>query len=277
MTSAPRPTYDLALAGADYPARDSFPERTLLLCSHPRSGSTLLGEILHFAGGFGCPLEYFHRGFRPAFAERWQAADLAALLAASHRFRTDTTGLFSCKLFWLDVEDLLQELAPTLAAAIVGTPAGQVASGTYRNLHGFLEERFPRPTFIHLKRQDRVRQAISSLTAVQTQQWRVIPGQGPAAPMEAAYDYERIAGLLAYGDHCQAHWTRYFSENSIAPHALTCEQLVGPDPAPLRQLLAGLGYRGGLPPVRMQRQADARSEQWVARFLTERLTRNGTA
>lgn len=281
MTTAPKPTYDLALAEADYPAWDGRPDRTLLLCSHPRSGSTLLGEVLYFAGEFGCPLEYFHRGFRPAFAARWQAPDLSTLVTASHRFRTNASGLFSCKLFWRDVEDLLQELAPSLASAFLNTHAEQVAPAAYRDLHDFLQTLFPHPTFIHLKRKDRVRMAISALIATQTRQWRAIPGQGSTTPKRVAefaptYDYDRIAGLLAYGDYCQAHWTRYFQVNALTPLTATYEQLVGADQQPLTRLLADLGHTGDLPPARMQRQADERSEQWVARFLTDHLARSGT-
>ena len=53
--------YDLTLAGADCPRWDGPPRRSILICSHPRSGSTLLGEAIRFAGGLGCPLEYLHR------------------------------------------------------------------------------------------------------------------------------------------------------------------------------------------------------------------------
>ncbi len=50
--------YDLVRAEADYPEWQGPPRRTLLICTQPRSGSTLLGEALWFAGGLGCPLEY---------------------------------------------------------------------------------------------------------------------------------------------------------------------------------------------------------------------------
>lgn len=275
MNPAPKPTYDLALASADYPPRDGLPDRTILVCSHPRSGSTLLGEILYFAGGLGCPLEYFHTGFRPGFAERWQAPDMASLITATRRHRTDASGVFSSKLFWRDIEDLMRELAPSLADAFIDQRAEHVPPSAYRQLHAFLCALFPNPTFIHLKRLDRVRLAISALTAVQTQQWRAIPGQGSTRPesngakAEVEYDYERIASLIAYADHCHAHWERYFSVNMIGPHALTYEQLARQDRQPLIQLLQHLGHQGELPAIRMQRQADARSEKFVARFLAD--------
>jgi LPS sulfotransferase NodH len=171
--------YDLATEVADYPVRQGKPDRTLLLCSHPRSGSTLLGESLYASGVFGCPIEYFHRGFRPAFVKRWQATDALSLRNAAHRYRTDSSGLFSTKLFWQDIEDIATELEPSLA----GKLRGSVPANVYHHVFNLLEEWFPNPTFIYLTRKDICRQAISEVIANQTQQWRLIHGQGAQTEM----------------------------------------------------------------------------------------------
>jgi hypothetical protein len=105
-------TYDLATARYDYPIRTGPPRRTVLVCSHPRSGSTLLGEGLYFAGGLGCPLEYFHAGFRPGIASRWECSTLPEYARAVYQRRTDPTGTLSVKLFWRDMAELAIELAP---------------------------------------------------------------------------------------------------------------------------------------------------------------------
>lgn len=55
-----RKRYDSTLATHD----DGRLRRTILLRSEQRSGSTLLGDALSFAGGLGCPLDYVHAGFR---------------------------------------------------------------------------------------------------------------------------------------------------------------------------------------------------------------------
>jgi LPS sulfotransferase NodH len=260
-------TYDLATAAADFPLWDGPPRRTLLLCSHPRSGSTLLGEDLYASGAFACPLEYFHRGFRPAFAERWQAPLLQTMRSAAHRHRTDATGLFSSKLFWKDIEDIVDELDPALAAQLRECPVGAQA---YRRLHALLGDWFPNPSFIHLTRKDRLRQAISALLAIQTQQWRAIPGQGRALPLHAiAYDYQRILALVAAIDYSHAHWAAYFAANGITPLSACYEDLQADGAPALRALFDALGYAGALPARRMQRQAASASEQWLARFLRD--------
>lgn len=273
-TTAPsiqdEPIYDLVTARADYPPWSGKPRRTLLLCSHPRSGSTLLGETLHGIGGFGCPLEYLHVGFRPKFMARWQAPTLSALLEATYRHRTDVGGVLSAKLFWLDIEDLLAELAPPLWQRFKGRGAETVPAAAYRELHGLLRDCFPEPTFVYLSRRDRVRQAISAWVAIQNRQWRSIPDlPAPTATGSVEYDYERIHGLIALADHCNGHWRNFFAANAIQPLALAYEDLVAPDSPALRGLLAALGYTGPLPAPRMRRQANADSERLMARFLRD--------
>jgi len=270
--------YDLATAQADYPAWASQPKRTLLLCSHPRSGSTLLGESLYSTGLFGCPLEYFHRGFRPAFAERWQAPTMHSLLGAAKRYRTNPRGVFSVKIFWQDIEDMVEELEPSLLEELRDSPNSPVVPEAYRRLHALLNTWFPQPSFIHLNRQDRVRQAISALVATFTRQWRSIPGQGRQHPVEeVAYDYERILGLIAFADRSHAHWRGFFAANSIRPYTLCYEDLIAEESPVLRSLLDQLGYTGVLPARRMQRQADPGSEKMLARFLREYLARSSVS
>src|ERR1700761_3198901 len=104
MSGSPLPvrpvSYDLAMAAHDYPAWHGEPRRSILICSHPRSGSTLLGEALYFAQGLGCPLEYFHPGFRPPMAERWHAPEIRRYAQSVKAHRTDPGGTLAVKLFW---------------------------------------------------------------------------------------------------------------------------------------------------------------------------------
>src|SRR5262249_21361779 len=154
----------LATALADYPVRERPPDRSLVICSHPRSGSTLLGEAVHAAGGLGCPLEDLHRGLRPQFARRWDAVDLAAHVRALHRFRTDVSGVLSIKLFWRDVEDVGEEMTSSGAAPVqrrVGVLSGQDLRGIFDRLQTIV----PDPTFVYLTRRDRVRLAVSAFMA----------------------------------------------------------------------------------------------------------------
>lgn len=274
----PRKRYDLATVEHDYPRWDGPPRRTLLICSHPRSGSTLLGEALYFAGGMGCPLEYFHRGFRPAFEQLWGTTGTADYVGALHRRRTDSTGTLAVKLFWVDVLDLATELDPVRFAALATTPPQDTSVETYRALAAVLAPIFPNPTFVHLVRADRARQAVSAAVAVQTGLWRSIPGVGEQdAIAEAEFDYDRIERLLAFADVSLAQWRNLFDAIGVAPYGVTYEDLARDFTGTMTGVFRHLGSDATPAPGRMRRQSDDRSEALLIRFLRENARRAALA
>lgn len=265
--------YDLSTAKADYPVWTGPPRRSILVCTHPRSGSTFLGEALYFTGALGCPLEYFHRGFRPFLAERWQAAEIHSYIEAVHRFRTDATGLLSVKLFWSDIEEIISELQPSLADELRNIPdhPDAMVASTYRRIRALLAGIFPNPTFIFLSRQDIIRQAISALVAMQTKCWRSFLGAGEQVPHEdVVYDFDRILSLMALSNHCNSAWSSFLLATGDSFHRIVYEDLVKDYETTWNGLCRYLGYTGPPPPhPRMRRQSNALSERMVLRFLKE--------
>ena len=266
-----QPTYDLATADHDYPLWIGPPARHILICTHPRSGSTLLGEALHFAGGLGCPLEYFHVGFRPSFAQRWCAPDIGSYTKAVRRHRTDPGGVMSVKLFWRDIEELAQEIDPVRFPAAAFLTPHQMDEEIYRQLAALLTMLFPNMALVHLFRRDRVRQAVSAVVATSTGQWRDLQGaqNGPVAPL-TAFDSEKIERMIGYSDHCNGHWRNLFNALGRAPHDITYEALVGDYAQSIASLLRALGSDAAPSPARMHKQADVQSEAMVLRYLRER-------
>lgn len=273
MTPA-NPLYDLSLAQNDFAVWDGPPARTIVICSHPRSGSTLLGEAVHFAGGLGCPLEYLHRGFRPTLAERWRAPDLPSYVAAMHRWRTDPSGTLSIKLFWQDVEEIAHERAPDRFAPPGTHPPEALGEVDYRAYQAVFDDILPAAEFVYLERRDVVRQAVSAVVAAQTGMWRSIPGVGRTeATGEAGYDYDRILAMVAFARDSADHWAGYFAANAAAPLKVDYEQLVRDYAGTMGALLAALDRPGEAPPQRMQRQSNATNEAMVLRFLQEHAAR----
>jgi LPS sulfotransferase NodH len=268
---AARKPYDLATSAHDFAPWSGPPKRSILICTHPRSGSTLLGETIYFARGLGCPLEYFHAGFRPGLAQRWSAPDIYAYVAAVHAHRTESNGVLSVKLFWRDIVDIVRERAPDFAADWEHRLPRETPAEIYREAAAVIADIFPNPQFIHLFRRDRVRQAVSALAATQTGLWRAIPGVGEQVPIgPPEYDYQRVANLIAYQDFCHGHWRNYFAALGQEPHALDYEALTQDLPGTVKSVFAFLGKPDAdLPPVRMQRQSDARNESMVLRFLRD--------
>ena len=268
--------YDLATADHDYSEWDGPPRRTVLLCTHPRSGSTLLGEALYFAGGLGCPLEYFHAGFRPSFARRWDAPDYAGLSDAVRRHRTSPNGTLGVKLFWRDIEEIARDADPDLER-FANMPPSEVPADYYAALAGHVARLFPNPQFVHLWRDDCLRQAVSAVLAVETGRWRSIPGAMKEEPPAAVpLDSGRIERIMAYSDFCHGHFRNLFAAMSVAPHGLTYEALTADYVANVRAVLRHLG--SDVEPIapRMRRQADGASEAMVLRYLRERATPVGS-
>ncbi len=274
----PHKPYDLTLAEHDYVGWSGAPLKTLLICTHPRSGSTLLGEALYFAGGLGCPLEYFHHGFRPNLAARWNARTLAAYVRAVHQKRTDRTGMLSVKLFWGDVEALAAELDPTRFGDLAGRRPGDMDMSTYGEIASLLEPIFPNPQFVHLERKDRIRQAVSGLAASQTGVFRIVPSMGSkVAKAKPEYDFARIDSLVAASDYCHQHWRNFFEATGTSPIALTYEGLVSNYSGNIQRLFDALGSSASIPPIRMKRQSDGENEAFVLRYLRDHAGKNLSA
>lgn len=265
-----RRRYDLTLAAHDYPLWEGPPRRTILLCSEQRSGSTLLGEALYFAVGLGCALEYFHAGFRPDFAARWGTTGAAGYLRAVHRHRTAPTGVFAAKLFWHDMLDLLAERDADLQAVMTRANPATTQPALYRQVAETLADLLADATFIHLVRLDRVRGAVSGDLAEQTGLWRAIPGVGEHAPLrEPEFDFDRIAARIRATNRAHAHWSNLFRAIEATPLSLNYEGLTRDYGATVGTVLHALGSDAAPPVARMQRQSDARSEDFALRYLRE--------
>lgn len=274
IAAAPVAGYDLATADADYPRWDGPPVRTLVICTHQRSGSTLLGEAIAFAGGLGTPLEYFHRGFRPSFAKRWGSAGLKGYVADLHRHRTDPSGTFAVKLFWQDVADLLIERDPAFEPLRAIAP-GDPTSALHQRANAVLATVLPNPVWIRLERLDTVRQAVSLVRARQTDVWRDLARRDLSAIPQPHYDFEALAEQLYWIHRTRGRWEAFFTANQIVPHRIGYEQMARDLDATFERLCTLLGHNESpTPRPRTKRQADALSEAWMRRLLADLMRRD---
>ena len=242
------------------------------MCSHVRSGSTLLGEAIFGAGGWGIPLEYFHVGFRPKFVELWGARELQEYLINLYRRRTEPSGCLSVKLFWRDVVELAAERDPEN----FGDPAvltGKIEdAATYRKLFELLCGIFPNPTIIHLTRRNRLRQAISGVTAVTENRWRkfdTTPASAKSA--DEIYDSAWFVRAVMSSTMSDNHWNAFFDANNLSPFRIVYEDFVQDYAGTLQRLFAHLGRPDAkIVEPRLQRQSDERNEEMYERFLAER-------
>lgn len=243
---------------------EEAPPRTLtyVVCSTPRSGSGLLCRALGATGVAGTPTEYFNPARRAALSRRWGCGSgLAAYLEALQARRTSHTGIFGTKLHWHQLE--------ALRAEALGRRASE---GPFEQSATFVENLVGgRPRYVHILRRDVDRQAISLWTAERTGVWGRPEAPAASNAVKVPYSFEgiqRCRRRIALGE---LHWDRFFRFNGIEPIEVEYEALCADHAAAVAGLLERLvpGADVEIPPPMTVRQADARSEQLLERFLSD--------
>lgn len=241
------------------------PRRGYLLCASPRSGSTLLCDLLAQTRTAGAPESYFRPGSIPQYAERW-AVELhrgrftESYLEAARHAGEAQTGCFGMRIMWGDTPAFLEQLA-----AVYPDP---------RNDRDRLRHALGVDTFIHLSREDMVAQAVSLVIANQSGLWhRNHDGseRQRAKPHEAPrYDREQIASELLMLQDEAAGWSRWFLRNDIEPLTLTYDELAADPIAVLPRIVTLLGHPAAesVTPG-TARMADEINAEWSARFRAE--------
>ncbi len=266
-----------------------------LVCATPRSGSTLLCELLKDTGVAGRPEEYFEArsdtgvpphpgdylddlprtgaGIRddttpPRAPEHSSLLGLESYrdhLDRSFELGTTPNGVFGAKLMWRNLTDL-QQLA------------GKLPEYANFDLFELLERLFRNPRYVWVTRTDKVRQAVSLWRALQTRTWREHAGEG-VQPAELHYRFEGIDHLVRMLQADDDGWQGFFSQHRIAALRVTYEEQLEPDPeGAVRAVLDYIGVQppaGRRPRAKLKRQADALSDEWVAAYHRDAAQRSG--
>jgi trehalose 2-sulfotransferase len=271
-------------------------ERAYIVCSTQRSGSTYLCQLLADTGVAGNPQEYFearaetglppHPGYflaglprtgagirddlRPTSAPEY--SDLRSVdgweahLERTFQLGTTANGVFATKLMWNQLPDLEQH-----AAALP-----EFAGATRSEL---LDGLFGHPSYVWMRRLDKVRQAISLWRALQTRTWRLEhPGPDGEAP-DLHYSFDGIEHLRRRLSADDEAWGGYFVRCGLEPLELFYETDVKPDPAgAVAAVLAHIGVEvppSWKPAARMVRQSDGLNDEWYSAYHREATIRSG--
>ena len=245
--------------------------RSYILCTSPRSGSTLLCGLLAATGRAGNPDSHFHEPSLAQWLEDYNLAPgsfaaerdaLAAVFDAARTRGSGDTGLFGLRLqrhsfgFFLRKLDVLH---PGLACD-----------------RDRIRAAFGETLFLHLTRSDKLAQAISYVKAGQTGLWHRAPDGTELerlAPQAApVYDADAIARQIREFTAFDAAWRDWFAREGIAPLQLSYDALSADPATALAGVLDALGLDRGLaagirPPV--AKLADATNRDWTTRFLAE--------
>ncbi len=242
----------------------SPPARSYVLCSTPRTGSTLLCSLLQSTGCAGRPESYFRAQDYDSRAAAWGilqpdgSVAFQGYLDCVLNQGTSANGLFAVRIMWETLSELidrLQELG---------------LSGSDQKM---LEQAFGPVKFVYLHRRDRLAQAISRLRAEQTNVWHVTSRSDLASADSAdvTYDRERLEQFVAESESHNAAWASWFERNRVDPLRVEYEDLAENGDRITRRVLSFVGAPSPAAPTRSPnlRMADALSLEWAARFRAE--------
>ncbi|MFX0541158.1 Stf0 family sulfotransferase [Roseovarius sp. S4756] len=243
-----------------------------IICTTPRSGSTLLCSLLSATGCSGKPDSHFHEPSSDAWLADFDlvrsdyASDpdaLAAAVDAAKARGRGATNIFGLRLQQSSFDFLMNQLGVICPRAVDDRERIEAAFG---------------PTlYIHLTRADLLDQAVSYVRAQQTGLWHRAPDgrelERLAPPARASYDRDAISAQLDALRIANAAWERWFEREGLIPLHLTYEGLAADPQGTLALILARLGLdlkaAVGVQPG-VARLADEVSRDWKARFMAER-------
>ena len=240
----------------DFPPRTEAPERTWLLASVPRAGSTYFSHVLWRTGCLGAPLEYLN--FEPAGPYGFAAKSpemQQQLWRSVLRRRCSPNGVFGLKVFPIQLEQLNHD-NPKLLEEVLSVMLPKAG-----------ERRV-----VYLRRRDRIAQVVSYARASLSGVWRKEQERDGAAPVD--YSEEALESAERGIAFQEEVWARMFSDLRIEPLELWHEDVLA-DPAAAAQQVAD--YVGVLidptsavevPEIFKQSEGDA--AEWINRYADSR-------
>ncbi|MBI3216937.1 MAG: hypothetical protein HYZ38_24225 [Mycobacterium sp.] len=229
-------------------ARYDEPEETpttdvMILLSTPRSGSTLLCELIRQNRGYTAheylqPFQYM-----PLLADRWGchndgAIDGGRYMRALRRYRTHTNG-------WLGI-NLHGNHLPYFAS--IEKHLGDV-----------------RVHYVHLRREDQIAQAVSFEIAMQSRRW----SNQFDSKAHAKYSFRRTLRMLEVIQNQNTVIQSFLAQRGVPHRELTYECLVARPQETLRSLPGFASDRSLSVAPRLCRQANQLSEEWTRKFTRD--------
>ena len=241
--------------------------RSYILCASPRSGSTLLCDLLWQTGVAGKPNAFFRPASVADWCDWWDLPRVAAdaygqdYLQAAIAQGTQGSDIFGLRIMWDNMAAMLTRLRHL--------QGGVTDLQTLTNCFGPCQ-------FIHLSRKDKVAEAVSLTIAEQTGLWhrnadgtdRENFGHTDTPVYDAAQIQSALAGLNAEA----AGWAGWFAANAITPHRVSYESLSRDPQSELAKILAFLRCNPAIAKritPGTQQLATSRNHAWAARFRQE--------
>lgn len=239
-----------------------------MICTSPRSGSSLLCEGLKNTGRAGAPAEYFDD--RPEFSEYWRQQ--FGIPNTVHYFdgvvvhSSTANGFFGAKLHWTNCRALRRALH-----ASVGSKLADVRG---RSLNELLQAKFASIQYVWLRRRNKVAQGISHYLAICTDLWQISRNEwnqrAPDNRQSVDFDLSMIEDCVGWASGYDAEWQGFFDRHKLRPLILYYEEFAQIYDRTIRDVLDFLCVPHGdvvsqEPPL--VRVANPRSLEWEERYV----------
>lgn len=246
--------------------------KAYVICTTPRSGSTLLCRLLASTGKTGNPDSFYHKPqFMAEWAAEWGVAkeernspdsfDRAYLAAAIQAGRANTD-IFGIRL----QSGYLPLLSKTL---------DQIYPGCNTDAERF-SQAFGEPLYIHLSRSDKVAQAVSLVRAEQSGLWhRNADGtdyERLGAAQDPSYDFNRLHREILNLTKEDLGWSAWFANQEIKPYCVSYEQLSERPNDTLQDICRAVGVGlDGISDIkpRLAKLSDVINDEWIRRYNSD--------
>lgn len=251
--------------------------RSYVIACTPRVGSHLLADALTSTRMAGHPREWLPRFAAdavpstprdrlrlvtqpPSSQETYDPAIDGAYIEQVLASGTSENGVFGIVIHWFVLQDAVRRLR-----AFVGTSESAP--------HRVLASAFPNVSYVWLERRDKIAQAVSWYTAIQTGTY--VGRHVRTDPHEDArlrFDYAQIRYLLTAITAFENGWRSFFAASGVTPLVLHYEDLSAQYVAAIRSVLELLQLDAAAADIALpkrEKYADARSREWIERFKRE--------
>lgn len=246
--------------------------QSFIVCTSPRSGSTLLCKLLAATGKSGKPDSHFHSPSTADWARYYNLAAedfesegelLSAIFKAACNRGTGSTKMFGLRMQGHSFEYFIQKLRVLHPRHACDSERVKAAFG--------------KTLFIHLTRNNKLDQAISYVKASQTGLWHQAPDgaelERNSAHQEPVYDEKAITHQIAKLTDMDKRWESWFANEGVIPLRVEYDDLSDNPLGVVGNLLDHLGLDPNMAcglALPVARLADASNKNWSKRYRESR-------
>lgn len=241
---------------------------SFIVCTSPRSGSTLLCKLLAATGKSGKPDSHFHSPSLSDWTRYYSIAAedfgserelLSAVFKAAYDRGIGSTHIFGLRMQEHSFEYFMHKLRVLHESYTCDSERIQVAFG--------------KTLYIHLTRQNKLDQAISYVKASQSGLWHQAPDgtelERISAHQEPVYDERAIAHQIAKLTDMDMRWESWFISEELDPLRVEYDDLSDNPTGVVGKVLEHLGLDPNIArqlALPVARLADATNKNWAKRY-----------